>query len=109
MRVFYKTTEKSTGLDWISKELTRDKIAPMIATQFQSINARTFVPCQDTPASKITYDATIKLHSDNMDKRLRVNMATDIRKDLGDRRFFFRISNKFQPISSPLMPACLKK
>lgn len=94
VRVFYQTTEKSEGLDWVGQELTRDKISPMVVTQFQAINARTFVPCQDTPASKITYDATIKLHSENLDPRLRVNMATDIRKDLGDRRYFFKISNK---------------
>lgn len=91
VRVHYQTTEKSVGLDWIAPNLTSDHF-PMVVTQFQAINARTFVPCQDTPANKITYDATIALKSDIDDKRMKVLMAADQRKKNADGTYSFAIT-----------------
>ncbi len=92
VRVDYETTKDSAGIDWIAPELTGDKF-PMVVTQFQAINARTFVPCQDTPAQKITYDASIKLVSNVTDSRMGVLMAAMEREELGDRRYRFTMPN----------------
>jgi aminopeptidase N len=90
VRVFYETTPKAAGLDWLNPKVTGDGF-PMVVTQFEPINARSFVPCQDTPAQKITYDATITLKSSETDSRMRVLMAAPIRVNMGERVFFFKM------------------
>lgn len=91
VRVEYQTTDKANGLDWINLELTKDGF-PMVVTQFQAINARTFVPCQDTPAQRVTYDATIELASDVADPRMQVIMAAMERVNHGNGKFSFRMT-----------------
>lgn len=92
VRVAYETTSKSTGLDWVDAKLTSSGF-PMMATQFQAINARTFVPCQDTPAQKITYDAHMTLKSDVTDPNMRIVMAAMERTSLGNGRYYFKMTN----------------
>ncbi|EEY60040.1 leukotriene A-4 hydrolase, putative [Phytophthora infestans T30-4] len=59
IRVDYTTSDASSGLQWLSKELTAGKTHPYLFTQCQAIHARTIVPCPDTPACKFTYSATV--------------------------------------------------
>lgn len=92
VRVAYETTSKSTGLDWVDAKLTASGF-PMMATQFQAINARTFVPCQDTPAQKITYDAHMTLKSDVTDPNMRIVMAAMERTSFGNGRYHFKMTN----------------
>jgi leukotriene-A4 hydrolase len=58
--VEYETSPDAGGLQWLDPKLTEGKVHPYVFSQFQAIHARTFVPCQDTPSAKITYDATIR-------------------------------------------------
>ncbi len=51
--VKYNTTEKSDALLWVEGEY------PFLFTQSQAILARTWIPCQDLPAVRFTYDATV--------------------------------------------------
>eukprot|EP00124_Ichthyophonus_hoferi_P000392 Ihof_evm2s14 gene=Ihof_evmTU2s14 len=55
----YSTTPEAYALQWLSPEQTRGKVHPFLFTQCESIHARTFYPCQDSPAAKVTYKATI--------------------------------------------------
>jgi leukotriene-A4 hydrolase len=59
VRVAYSTSAASSGLQWLSKELTAGKTHPYLFTQCQAIHARSVVPCPDTPACKFTYSATV--------------------------------------------------
>ncbi|TMW61660.1 hypothetical protein Poli38472_010723 [Pythium oligandrum] len=59
VKVEYTTTEESSGLQWLAKELTAGKTHPYLFTQCQAIHARSIVPCPDTPACKFTYSATV--------------------------------------------------
>lgn len=43
-----------TGLQWLEAEQTSDKFGPMVYSQGQAINARTYVPCQDSPQVRFT-------------------------------------------------------
>jgi leukotriene-A4 hydrolase len=61
VNIYYKTTEKSEALDWLSPELTSGKQHPFLYTQGQAILTRTWIPVQDTPSSRITYSAKIKV------------------------------------------------
>ena len=57
IRIFYQTGSGSetSGLQWLKKEATKDKIAPFLFSQFQPIHARSVIPCQDAPGAKVTY------------------------------------------------------
>ncbi len=56
----YATSPASTALQWLPPELTAGGRQPMVFSQSQSIHARSWVPLQDTPALRITYEATIR-------------------------------------------------
>ncbi len=49
------------AIQWLAKEQTAGKKMPYLFTQCESIYARTLVPCQDAPANRITYNATVKV------------------------------------------------
>ncbi|KAI0809140.1 peptidase family M1-domain-containing protein [Irpex lacteus] len=59
VKVFYKTTEGCTALQWLEKEQTQGKRHPYLFSQCQPIYMRTLAPVQDTPSVKTTYSATI--------------------------------------------------
>jgi len=64
IKVFYSTTENCTALAWMEPDQTAGKRQPFLFSQCQAIHARTMVPCQDTPAVKSTYSATVSAPSD---------------------------------------------
>ncbi len=57
--VRYRTRPDARALLWVEPQGTAGKKAPMLFTQSQPILARTWVPLQDTPSVRFTYDATI--------------------------------------------------
>ena len=56
----YATSPQSTALQWLPPELTAGGEHPMVFSQSQAVHARSWVPLQDTPAIRITYEATIR-------------------------------------------------
>jgi len=63
IRIEYSTTPESSAIQWLQPSQTADKVHPYLFTQCQAIHARTMVPCQDAPAVKVTYDATVTVPS----------------------------------------------
>ncbi|MBK7340468.1 MAG: M1 family metallopeptidase [Saprospiraceae bacterium] len=59
--VYYKTSPEALALQWMDPELTASKKLPFFFTQSQSIFARSWVPCQDGPGIRFTYDATVEV------------------------------------------------
>ncbi len=63
IRIRYHTSPNANGLQWLGPEQTADRVAPFLYTQSQAINARTWVPVQDSPGIRITFDARISAPS----------------------------------------------
>ncbi|MFK7767822.1 MAG: M1 family metallopeptidase [Mariniblastus sp.] len=64
--VAYASRPTAEAVQWLSPEQTTDKKHPFLFTQSQAILARTWVPCQDTPAVRMTYSAKIEVPSELM-------------------------------------------
>lgn len=58
--ITYRTSPESTALGWLPPDLTAGGEHPMLYSQSQAIHARSWVPLQDTPAVRITYNARIQ-------------------------------------------------
>ena len=56
--IHYTTSPGAEALLWVDGE------KPFLFTQSQAILARTWIPCQDSPGLRITYDAQVKVRKD---------------------------------------------
>lgn len=63
VRIDYASRPEAFGLQWLTAEQT-DSGKPYMFSQSQPHYARTWVPLQDTPAVRYTFDATVRAPSD---------------------------------------------
>jgi len=55
----YTTSSTAAGLYWNTAAQSYGRVAPFLYTQNEAIDARSWIPIQDTPTVRFTYDATI--------------------------------------------------
>ena len=94
--VHYSTTDKTEALQWLNPQQTADKAHPFLFTQGQAILTRSWIPIQDSPQIRITYDATVKVPSGLM----AVMSAENPKEKTADGLYTFKMK---QPISPYLM------
>ncbi|MEE4296308.1 MAG: M1 family metallopeptidase [Wenzhouxiangella sp.] len=96
VRIDYTTSPDAFGLQWLNAQQTSSG-KPFMFSQSQPHYARTWVPLQDTPAVRYTFEATVRAPSDLM-----VVMGADgnafERSDTGEYSFTMP-----QPVPSYLM------
>jgi leukotriene-A4 hydrolase len=64
--VFYSTSDSAAAVQWLTAEQTAGKTADFMFTQSQAILARTWVPIQDSPGIRFTYDAKVTVPANMM-------------------------------------------
>jgi aminopeptidase N len=60
VRISYRTAPTAAALQWLTPEQTAGT-EPFLFTQSQAILARTWLPCQDSPGVRFTYEATVRV------------------------------------------------
>lgn len=95
IRIDYRTSAAATGLQWLAPEQTADGTDPFLYSQSQAIHARSWMPCQDTPGVRQTFDAVI-----HHEPRLRALMAAEGPIDAGPGLSRFLMP---QPVPSYLL------
>lgn len=64
--IWYATSADAAALQWLNPQQTAGKEHPFLFTQSQAILARTWIPCQDSPGIRFTYNATVSVPKDMM-------------------------------------------
>ncbi|WP_423146582.1 M1 family metallopeptidase [Rubrolithibacter danxiaensis] len=57
--ICYTTEKDAAALQWLNPEQTAGKKTPFLFTQSEAILARTWIPCQDSPGIRFTYNANV--------------------------------------------------
>lgn len=61
LTIYYQTGTHPIALQWLEPAQTFGKKTPFLYTQSESIYARSWIPCQDGPGIRYTYDATVQV------------------------------------------------
>ncbi len=61
VHIAYETGTDAEALQWLSAEQTADKKHPFLFTQSQAILARSWIPIQDSPGIRFSYNAKVKV------------------------------------------------
>jgi len=64
VHIHYSTSPEAEALQWLDPEQTTGGTLPFLFSQNQPILARTWIPCQDSPAVRMTYTARVKTRPD---------------------------------------------
>jgi len=59
VHIYYRTSGAAKGLQWLESSQTGDKKQPFLFSQGQAILTRTWLPCQDSPALRFSFDAQV--------------------------------------------------
>lgn len=100
--IFYHSAPGASALQWLTAQQTAGKKHPFLYSHSSYIAARTFWPCQDSPAVRFTYEAEVTVPSD-----LKAVMAAEMLPgDGAGTPFRFRMP---QPIPSYLVAFAVGK
>lgn len=91
--IFYQTTDKTEAVQWLTPQQTQDKTQPFLFTQGQAILTRTWIPIQDSPQIRITYNATVRVPKELM----AVMSAENPKEKTANGEYHFKMVQKIPP------------
>lgn len=94
VEIAYRTAPGASALQWLDPPRTLGKKFPFLFTQSEAIHARSWIPLQDSPAVRITYEASI-----DVPKGMTAVMSAE-KAGQNDETFRFKMP---QPIPSYLI------
>lgn len=94
--IVYRTSPGAAALQWLEPQQTAGGNYPFLFTQSQAVLARTWIPCQDSPGIRFTYNARVRVPKGMM----AVMSAENPTKKNADGLYKFSMR---QPIPSYLM------
>lgn len=59
VNIYYSSGKDASALQWLNQQQTAGKKHPYLFTQSESIAARSWIPCQDSPGIRFTYNARV--------------------------------------------------
>lgn len=92
VRVTYHTAPDAEALQWLQPEQTHDREEPFLYTQGQAILTRTWIPLQDSPGVRVTYDARVRAPAG-----LTVLMSAERKGKADDGAFLFTMAQPIPP------------
>ncbi|WP_310395735.1 M1 family metallopeptidase [Hymenobacter sp.] len=95
LRLRYRTAPTAAALQWLAPAQTAGT-QPFLFTQSQAILARTWLPCQDSPGIRFTYEATVRVPA----HLLALMSAENPQQRNGSGTYHFRMT---RPIPAYLM------
>lgn len=64
INIYYSSSKDAAAVQWLNPQQTAGKKFPFLFTQSQAILARTWIPCQDSPGIRFTYNAKVSVPKD---------------------------------------------
>lgn len=61
VNIYYTNSADAAAVQWLNPQQTAGKKYPFMFTQSQAILARTWIPCQDSPGIRFTYNAKVSV------------------------------------------------
>jgi aminopeptidase N len=89
----YTTEPSSQAVQWLEPVQTSGKKHPFLFTQGQAILTRSWIPCQDSPGIRVTYDAKVKVPKELM----AVMSASNPTEKSADGAYSFEMKQSIPP------------
>ncbi|MEZ5055694.1 MAG: M1 family metallopeptidase [Saprospiraceae bacterium] len=89
VKVYYKTGQACPALLWLEPSQTLGKQLPLLFSQGQPNLTRSWIPCQDTPGVKFTYNAKVQVPA----AMLCLMSANNPREKRADGQYNFTMEN----------------
>ena len=90
--VIYRAGPKADALQWLAPEQTAGGKHPFLFTQGQAVLTRTWIPLQDTPGVRVTYEARVRAP-----EPLTVVMSAEQKGKDADGAWRFRLEKPIPP------------
>ena len=94
--VTFATTPESAALQWLDPDQTAGKQRPFLFTQGQAILTRTWIPTQDSPGIRQTYEAIVRV-PEGMRAVMSAEREGEPRTENGETVFRFRMTHAIPP------------